>query len=42
VTLIKPKNTGNWKRKYWMTISVENAMEGAMDMQHRLCYDDNN
>ena len=35
--------TGKWKRKCWMEISVEYAMEDVMELsQDRLRYDDNN
>jgi len=43
MTLRKLGYTGNWKRKCWMAISVECAVEEAMDLsQDRLRYDDNN
>jgi len=34
MTLIKPENAENWKRKCWMEVSVEYAVEEAMDMSH--------
>jgi len=43
MTLRKLQNTGYLKRKCWMAISVEYAVEEAMDLsQDRLRYDDNN
>ena len=43
MTLRKLGYTGNWKRECWMAISVEYAVEEAMDLsQDRLRYDDNN
>jgi len=40
--LRKSGNTGNWKRKCWMVVSVEYGVEEAMDLSHGLRYDDNN
>jgi len=43
MTSAKLGNTANWKKKNcWMAVSVEYAVEGAMDLSHRLRYDDNN
>ena len=43
MTLIKLQNTGYLKTNSWMPISVEYAVEEAMDLsQDRLCFDDNN
>jgi len=42
MTLRKPENTGYLKRKCWMAVSVEYAVEQAMDLSHRLRYDGNN
>jgi len=41
MTLTKLQNTGNWKKKCWMAISVEYAVEEAMDLSYRLRYVDN-
>jgi hypothetical protein len=35
MTLRKLENTGNWKRKCWMAISVEYAVEDGMDGRKR-------
>jgi DNA-binding transcriptional regulator of glucitol operon len=40
--LRKAGNTGNWKRKCWMVVSVEYGVEEAMDLSHGLHYDGNN
>ena len=43
MTLWKLQHTEYLKRKCWMAISVEYAVEEAMDLsQDRLRYDDNN
>jgi hypothetical protein len=43
MTLRKIPNTGYLKRKCWMAISVEYAVEEAMDLsQGRLIFDGNN
>ena len=43
MTLRKPENTGNWKRKCWIAISVEYAEDEVMDLsQNMLRLDDNN
>jgi hypothetical protein len=42
MTLRKPENTGYLKRMRWMAVSVEYAVEEAMDLSHRLRCDDNN
>jgi hypothetical protein len=41
LTLRKLGNTGNWKRKYGIVISVECTVKEAIDIsQERLRYDD--
>jgi hypothetical protein len=40
--LKKPENTGKWKSKCWMAISVEYGVEEAMDLWHRQRYDYSN
>jgi hypothetical protein len=41
MNLRKIENTGNWKSKCWMAISVDYGVEEAMDLSYRLRYDDN-
>jgi hypothetical protein len=36
ITSRKPENTGNWKRKWWMAVYVEYAVEDPMGLSHRL------
>jgi hypothetical protein len=42
MTVRKLQNTGYLKWKCWMAISAEYVVEEAMDLSHRLRYDDNN
>jgi len=42
MTSAKLGNTANWKKKCWMAVSVEYAVEEAMELSHRLRYDGNN
>jgi hypothetical protein len=40
MTLRKRKNTGNWKRKHWLPLSGERALEEPMDLLQDRLFDD--
>jgi len=42
ITSRKPENTGSWKRKCWMEMYVEYAVEDPMGLSHRVRCDYNN
>jgi len=41
ISLRKLQNTGNWKRKCWIAISLDYAVEEAFDLSCRLRYNAN-